>query len=326
MIIRINDERLDFKIEKEQSLRDVLDGIESWVGGEGGVIQRMLVEGEDMPLSHEEWDPGRDLESVGEIDIYAASTQRHAAATLSTLGDYVFMMLDRWLGPESHSSYDDVMSALGTVIDAVRESSSVLGVRVGLVLGGEKRYLDAVLKDLDGLKKQYERRYYDEDGRMAIVSALKEVVDYVPKLLKWAVIKNPAVFDEVEKGKKQEYFQEVRSDFLTILRDTEGLFEAIAENLQTGNDGEAMDAIYRMTEILDECIELLKITGESDKFQEDGSQAAQTFRDITSRLHEVYGALSQGDMVTVGDVMEYEIYPLWKSIAGFFPGEVDFAR
>ena len=108
------------------------------------------------------------------------------------------------------------------------------------------------------------------------------------------------------------------------------VFEKIAENLQIGNDGEAMGDIYRVTEILDECIELLKIAEghgiDKEKLQGAGTQAEETFRDISSRLNETYEALKLGDMVTVGDIMEYEIYPLWKRLAGLLSSIEDFIR
>lgn len=330
MIIRINDEKLDFTIEKEQDLQDVLSSIENWVGGEGGIIQKVLVEGEDVPLADEAEGLHRDITSIGEIEVYAATKERYAAETLTTLGDYIHMILDRSLEPDPHSSYEKIMEGLETVVEAVRDSSLVLGIRVGLVTGSGIRPLDGVLRELDGLRKRYERRYFDSEGRSAIVSRLEELLAHVPKLLKWAVVKNSVTFDEVEKNRKRDYFSEVLTDFKTILGDTEMVFEKIAESLQIGNDGEAMGDIYRVTEILDECIELLKVAEghgiDKEKLQGTGTQAEKTFRDMSSRLNETYEALKLGDMVTVGDIMEYEIHPLWKRLAGLLSSIEDFIR
>lgn len=330
MIIRVNDEKLDFTIEKEEELQDVLSSIENWVGGEGGIIQKVLVDREDVPLTDEAEGLHRDITSIGEIEVYAATKERHATEALSTLGDYILMILDRSLEPDPHSSYEEIMKGLDTVVEAVRDSSLVLGIRVGLVLGSGNRPLDGVLRELDGLRKRYERRYFEKEGRSAIVSSLKELFARIPKLLKWAVVKNPETFDEVEKNRKQDYFREVLADFQAILGDTEMVFEKIAENLQIGNDPEAMGDIYRVTEILDECIELLKIAEghgiDKEKLQGAGTQAEETFRDISSRLNETYEALKLGDMVTVGDIMEYEIHPLWKRLAGLLSSIEDFIR
>jgi hypothetical protein len=39
MIIRVNEQELDYEMGKEKNLTEVLESIEEWVGGQGGVIQ-----------------------------------------------------------------------------------------------------------------------------------------------------------------------------------------------------------------------------------------------------------------------------------------------
>jgi hypothetical protein len=327
MIIRLNDQPLDFTIEKEKNLGDVLASLEGWVGDNGCIVQRVVVDRMDVPLADDQGDLQREISSIGEIEVFATTKERHAAETLSTLGEYIHIVLEKWIKPdpasssaEEKSTYGEIMKGLETIVEAANSSSAVLGIRGRFVQAGLKRSLVDIVRDLEGLKTRYEKRYFESVGREAILSALEELLELLPRILKWAVVKNPAVFDEVDHGRKARYFKEALADFQAVLSDEEQVFEEIGRNLQIGNDPKALDDIYRVTEILDEYIALLKLAEgygvNLGNLKTGGISVEEIFRDISARLTEAHKGLDLGDMITVGDVMEYEIRPLWERLSG----------
>ena len=319
MIIRVNDQPLDFTIEKEKDLRAILSSLESWVGDNGGIIQKVVVDSVDIPLADEQGETHRDVSSVHEIDIYATSKERYAAGTLTTLGEYIRMIIQRELKPKPDVSYGEIIKGFEEIVEAANKASLVLGIRKGLLLTSKKRTLDDILRDITELRARYEKRYFEREGMEAIVSALEELLELIPKMLKWAVVKNSGTFDEVEKGRKIVYFRELLSDYNTVLGTKEAELEKIGRNLQIGNDREALEGIYGVTEVLDEYVVLLKIAEEYgislENLRSDGKSSEELFGCLSSRLTEAHEALDLGDMVTVGDVMEYEIRPLYKRLS-----------
>jgi hypothetical protein len=159
---------------------------------------------------------------------------------------------------------------------------------------------------------------------------MKELLTLFPKLVKWGVIKNLSALPMIQSDKKAHYFKEILNDFYSILTEAVGLFEKIAENLQLGKDAEALGDIYHMTEILDEYIVLLRIIQESfeielEELGTEEKNIEDLFRDITGRLKEVSEALEQGDMISVGDVLEYETRPLFERLVELLGEIKDFS-
>ena len=144
------------------------------------------------------------------------------------------------------------------------------------------------------------------------------------------LLKNPGVFFDSGKDESRHYFVETVGDLLTVVRDTEGIFEKIAENLQVGKDKEALEDIYRVTEILDECIMLFRISSEygieHERLQWNGNTTEAVFVEISRTLREALEALDLRDMVSVGDIMEFEIRPHWRKIEGLLGSLRDLAR
>jgi hypothetical protein len=320
MIIRVNEQELDYEMGKEKNLTEVLESIEEWVGGQGGVIQKVTVDGIDLPLSPESEILKRSVSEITMVEVFVDSDKRHAAQTLLTLREYIMLTLDTHIKGDVHASYEELMNALRMIMEASEHATRVLGLRAKLILAEENGSLDTVLRKLGEIKERYEKRYIDEQGISELQAALTCLVALLPKMLKWAVVKNPSAFDTSEKVGSRDYFAETVTDLYAVLRATEDLFEKIAENLQIGNDREALADIYSVTEILDECIVLFRAASEYgidyERLKWEGNRMEEVFAEVSSTLREVMEALDLRDMVSVGDVMEFEVRPQWGKIAG----------
>jgi len=319
MIIRVNEQDLDYEIGKEKNLGEVLESLEEWVGGQGGVIQKVTVDSIDLPLSQESEDMKRDVSEITMVEVVIDSEQRHAAQVLSTLGEYIMLTLT-YIEKDVHETYGELINTLGMIIEASEQASRVLGLRTKLVLTEKGGSLDGVLSKLRDLRSRYEKRYLDKEGGAELQAALECLIVFLPKMLKWAVVKNPSAFDTSEKVGSRDYFAEIVTDLHTVFHDTDDLFEKIAENLQIGNDKEALAGIYCVTEILEECIVLFKAASEYgidyERLEWDGNQTEAVFVEVSRTLREAMEALDLRDMVSVGDVMEFDIRPQWRKIAG----------
>jgi hypothetical protein len=319
MIIRVNEQDLDYEIGKEKNLGEVLESLEEWVGGQGGVIQKVTVDSIDLPLSQESEDMKRDVSEITMVEVVIDSEQRHAAQVLSTLGEYIMLTLT-YIEKDVHETYGELINTLGMIIEASEQASRVLGLRTKLVLTEKGGSLDGVLSELRDIRNRYEKRYLDAEGGAELQAALMCLIALLPKMIKWAIVKNPSAFDTSEKVRSRDYFAEIVTDLHTVFNSTDAMFEKIAENLQIGNDKEALTDIYCVTEILEECIVLFEAASEYgidyERLEWDGNQTEAVFVEVSRTLREAMEALDLRDMVSVGDVMEFDIRPQWRKIAG----------
>jgi hypothetical protein len=330
----MNRQLLDFDLENEKDLKDILLSLEDWVARNGGIIQKVLVDDIHLPFEVETndltIDLNRDVTSIRKIEIFTAAKEQHAIETVYTLDEYVRIVLNDYLNAEGIKIYDSIMEGLRLIHEGIKEIVNVLGINDLFVLGNKNRSLRNILMELRALNEKYEKKYFDDEGRGTLEAVMKELLDLFPKLIKWGVVKNLGTFPMIQPDKKAQYFIEIVDDFYTTLAEAVELFEKIAENLQVGNDTEALGDIYRITEILDEYILLLRIVQENfeielDELGTDDTKLEDLFRDILSRLKDVSEALKQGDMISVGDVLEYETRPLFERLVELLGQIKDFS-
>jgi hypothetical protein len=322
MVIHVNRQFLNFNLENEKNLKDILQSLEEWVAENGEVIQRVLVDDIHIPLETETKELQRTVSSIEKIEVFTAKKEQHAIETVATLTEYMSIIMGDYLRAEGTETYEDTIEGLQLVYEGIVEVVKVFGINDVFVIDKEKRSLRSVLGEMRTLYEKYEKKYIDKKGKEDFESVLKKLFFLCPKLIKWGVVKNMKKFPMVQTDKKSEYFKELASDFYTIIYEKVDIFEKISENLQLGNDTEALGEIYHITEILDEYIVLFKIAKESFGIKLDGLKTRNTkledlFADIHSRLEDVSEALKQGDMISVGDTLEYETKPLFEELIEF---------
>jgi hypothetical protein len=317
MVIHMNRHFLDFDLENEKNLMDVLLGLEEWAAENGEIIQKVLVDDIYIPLEAEAQELQRDVSSIGKIDVFTATKEQHAIETVYTLTEYVKIILNEYLKGEGIEAYDDIMESLRLVYDGIVEILKVFNINDLFVIDNKKKSLRLVLNEIRALSENYEKKYFDKEGKDALKAVMKELLPLLPKLVKWGMIKNLSKLPLIQEEKKTEYFKEIVDDFYTILKKEAPIFEKIAENLQIGKDAEALDDVCRITEILDEYIVLFRIAKEGFKIELEGLRIKDKtiedlFADILGRLKDVSEALKHGDMISVGDILEYETRPLFE--------------
>jgi hypothetical protein len=329
MVIHVNRQFLNFNLENEKNLKDILLSLEEWVAENGEIIQQVLVDDINIQLETETKELQRTVSSIGKIEVFTAKKEQHAIETVSTLTEFIRIIMGDYLRAEGTESYEDIMEGLQLVYEGIVEVVKVFGINDLFIIDREKRSLRSVLGEMRALYEKYEKKYIDKEGKDAFEAVLNTLFFLCSKLIKWGVVKNMKKFPMVQSDKKAEYFKELIGDFYSIISEKVDIFEKISENLQLGNDTEALGEIYNITEFLDEYIVLFKIAKESFGIKLDGLRTRNTkledlFADIHSRLEDVSEALKQGDMISVGDVLEYETKPLFEELIEFFGQIKDF--
>jgi hypothetical protein len=348
MNITINDRRIDYVLDGESNLGDVVSSVESLAKENGNIIESISVDDRLIPFDFESQEFRKRVDELGDVRIVTSTKPELALDSIGTVGEFVESLLLRlkgFEGPEGSAAClaaslsigpeqnDELLEAVSLLLEAVESSLKLLGIRPKLIAsaGGEGASstaskdgtLSGLLFEIAGFLTVYERRYIDREG----IVRLKEVLGAMPpcldRVMRWAVVKNPGLlFAEgrplvPKNGAYAVLLRETLSEICALSRRSAGKFEMIARNLQTGNDGRALSELAVMTELFDEIVAILKLA----KDHADAGrvrEAEEVFSAITFHLVEAEGALRAGDMITLGDELEYKVKPLFERFLDIF--------
>ena len=274
MEIQINNQNLDFTIEKDETLGQVIKDIEAWLEGTDLVLYSVKHEDRELlSTPYEQWGSTPHTE-VETLDIEVKHTRELATLNLQTILEYL-VILKQSITAGNTDKLKELLSGFFALTESLHKhfpNSQLLQNLVVLfansraeevvVWAEEKR--QKTLELIDGIYAQVSFRLQEfQDPKEAL------------KILSGAL---GVCIDEVSE--------------ISIL-------------LQTGKDRQAMDTIVRFSELSQNLVRLV-----SSIYPENSNKDLETFyQDLNGILSELLEAFESKDSVLIGDLMEYEIAP-----------------
>jgi len=313
MHIKINNEMVDFKLEKEKKIGEVIRGLEDWIISKGGVIQSISIDQRQVDFDYESREFEQRIDGVGEISLITQSNVEFAINTLVTLGEYAQQVRRGEIYGDFIKYQDNVMEGLGLIHEGMTASLRVLKIRAFAVIGKGGKNLENTLGEINHLISVYSRKYIDKEGKAKIEQVLGDLLSLIPVVFKWAVVKNGKYFMEIDENTFKLYFKRLIEDLLSICITSSDKFESISSSLQVGDDRRALAELYFLTELFEETIELLMVIDEKQMIEEKeiSENLRRLFSRVGEKLKSVEVSLKDGDMISVGDTIEYELKPLF---------------
>lgn len=324
MKIIINEERLEFQLEKERNLGDILKSLEGWILENGNVIQRLYVNNRIVPVDYGSGEFKKDVSKIREIKIITSTHFELALDTIETVGEYIIDLLTRCNEPLlTIEENDSVLEGLQLIYEGILDSLRVFRLKNFLILNEYAGSLKDVLLEIKSFIGVYKRRYIDSEGSTRLKSLLRDLVKLIPKALAWIYATNPSLFKDSEREEKSRFLTIVTQDLSTLSRSSFQKFELIGKNLQIGNDAVAMNDLYFITELLDQMIVIIRLLQYEYKVDVQSLEVSQKtvheiFHEISQRLKQVEEAFKDGDMISIGDIIEYELRPLFADLTQMF--------
>jgi hypothetical protein len=323
MEILINDEKIDFKLEAEKNLGEIVRGLEEWVLKNGHVIESISVDNRVIPVDFNSSEFKSEISAIKELKVVVSDHVKLALKTFLTVGEYINKVLRDYTGPDSIKHYDSLLEGLNLVYNGIMNSLKILRIRAIAVVNDDSSVLDEALLEMNEFIRVYEKKYPDAEGIARLKILLKKMLDFLPEIYKWAVIKNYSSVQKQEKVKVSAYLKDIFHDLQSLIMHSIHRFAEIGKNLQIGEDRKALNDLFYLMELLDEVISLLKITDEiysiSQKLEKDSENFIEVlFHKMTGCLKEVENAFENADMITVGDILEYEIKPIVERFPDLF--------
>lgn len=294
MEIRINEEPIDFTLEEETSIGEVIQGIRSWLGDSGYLIS--YVERDGKPVVMDEAGEWREtpLSDIAVLDVTVLTGPEQYVTNLHTVYQYVTLLQRA------------IASGNGKVFEDLKE---------------EHRFIVENLDDLLGTKG------YGEKLRSLLQASGIENGNLKPQAQQLLTFcKNLTL---ILTGR----IQEATKPFEELKKTAKGLEDLVPQLmdvpvlLQTGKDNEAMGYVIEFTEYSDKLvrinhilreqnlIDISEITVDNRRFD----TFSQEFNDI---LRELLEAFDSQDSVLIGDLLEYEVAPKTETLNKYI-NEID---
>ena len=292
MNISINEQKIDFTLENEQNLGEVLDGIQKWLGDSGYQISSIDYDGTTVVPGSDEAEKWK-LEAIDQIhnlDITVLSATEQYGQNLHTLYQYL-SLLQRALSAGNRELIQDLKNELPYIvnnIDGILDSDNEYG-RVLETLVAESGIHDGELKP-----------------------TVQQLQSYLHNLL---IILQSRISEVTQPLTELRSTAESLRTLIPQLMD-------VSVYLQTGKDKAAMDSIVEFTEISEKLIRLygiLQSQGIADvsNTQIEGQDFKSFYAELNDIFRELEDAFNSRDSVLIGDLLEYEVAPRTERLMEF---------
>ncbi len=285
MQILINQEPLNYTLESEESLGEVIDGLARWLEDGQYAITSIDVDDRSLPIHDRSRWQDLEVRSVGKLSLEAFPFSHVEQTTLAAIGDYC-VLLERAIDEEDADALQELAAELPYVRNRIEEFFPALS---------SADPGDAILLD-DALQRGELPR---SGARARLKSQLTSVTTIIESRLR--ELENPA--------------RELGLTLGQLVACSQPLVE-VAIQLQTGNESLAMSTVVRFTELLSRVIRLLPLAADSE-FNSD--QIGRFALDLTPFLQQLSEAFEIQDGVLIGDLLEYEIAPRLAQLPSLIP-------
>ncbi len=275
MQIFIDNDKLDFQLEKEKTLFDVIDAMKKWLSAENFIISELSVDNVQKDHSDTNLLKKQEIGTVSEINISTISLHELKLSQLNAVQEFFILVLKNIESGNSESliklldDYSSIKPFLKSNIDRVYESNN--------------GFIENILENKAEIGDHLEElRIFSEN--ILIIAETR---------------KNEIITPEKELEQLKNSFEKTAEDAgnVSIL-------------LQTGKDREAMETVIRFVEFMKKFSRILGILD----IKKSIPVKKEEISEFNSMLKELCSAIENSDSVLVGDLLEYEIIPVVENI------------
>ena len=284
MDIFINEEKIDFKLENETTLHEVIKGLNSWAQEDGFHIQNIYFDEKEY---FESENGSQALDSVNELKVAVKNRFEIHQENLQLLYQYVSLFIkslesgNKKLLSELKCEAEPVMKLLSEFLEEKADSEDAVSASL----------LNNIISlDPDNFQT-------DDPGFIVLVRQLSGL----KIILQERISEFGDSLGELSKT-------------VAALKLSQAEINDISVLLQTGKDKEALNCIIRFSELSQKVLRLYPILSHSgytvlENMIVDGKKFSEYYLDLNEILNELIEAFTANDSVLVGDLLEYEISP-----------------
>ncbi len=299
MKIYINEEIVNSKIEKEETIGDVYSEIKKWAESQGKFVLQCLVDGTEM---QQEQLNNIQINSAERLDFYVGENLDVLISGLIELDKYIDTVGNTLLGRDSltEKEHRDLKDGVFWISEVMESAKNLLKLDYNKIIplpGGNtlQEIISSITNDIAHL-----------DSVTGVENYLERLRDL--KLFTMTLINKTSIL-----GVDLHTIKEIIATYADNREVLKKEFIRINENFQSGKDavaGELLNhSIGRLHVMLSSFVSLKGRFPEYnlDAIEIEGETLGDTIEKLNSLLSQVAKSLEINDIVMAGDLLEYEL-------------------
>ena len=312
--IFVNEQVLEASLNEEKNLEEVYNSFNEWIVEKNHYILSVKIDKNEIPLTKLKEIA---IDDVERLDFYIGNELDMLLASVDELDYYLDQVGSTLFEQEELNKKDcenleegikwvhEILLSIASIMKTDLETISILSADAS-----EMKNLHNILKDLEAYLKSFQKKH----GREEISLFLEEL-----RLLKLFVMR--LVMQLRSMSADINELLEIVLNFSKQIPKLKSDLTTINSNFQRGKDVQALDELENMTAKLNLCISALyaldcRVQEKSkDKAKKlsihditlDTISFYQIITKLTLLLQNLSEALERGDIVSLGDILEYEL-------------------
>ena len=298
MQIFLNEEILDTKLENEKTVAEVYSGVKTWIEQNGKYLVSCKVDGYEKEQNELE---SISLESVVRVDFYVGEGLDVLISSLIELDNYINKIGETLFGRDSLTDKEtkDLSEGKIWISSVLNAAKSILRIDYEKIKPhGLEVSISLVIEEVLSEKK---------------LDSVKSIETYLDHLRDFKLFVMDLINRITLLNLDTETVKEILSTYGNNMEVLKKEFISVNENFQSGKDLLATELLQHSSGRLHLLISgLISVAGrindydvEAIRVEEDSLLSINTI--LNDKLTQVAKALEENDIVTVGDILEYEL-------------------
>lgn len=314
MDILIQGNKLDFQLESEDNVLEVVESIEGWLNQNSEIIEEISIDGDIILPSQKEELANRPIADTKQIEITTSSQAEFALNSIYELDEY----LERFIYQINHNLKEitstDKKSELSDgakwANEVVLHACRALSIDANMIFINELPLSDVISRH-NIIIVELENHKYNPDVFNDLVSnklkeSLESIKSYLPKILSKAVFQYSSQSDL-----ESENLRDMMTDLLVTISSFMPIIPEIGAKLQAGKEIEAYLEIKNVLGMMQNLVFYLRklediLDLKYASLEIDGINVDNLNKEFNELLNELSDAFSKKDIVLLGDLLEYE--------------------
>ncbi|MCD6120855.1 MAG: hypothetical protein J7K04_03345 [Spirochaetales bacterium] len=283
MEIKINEEKINFELENEKTIGEIISVIRNWIYGSGFIITSVFLDNREIKIDEQSGWQDIPVADIKTLNIKINHVTELRAANLKTVTKYLGMLSEA-VGSSDKKMYRELLSGFPFMLESL----------------GSNYILN---KNTDSLGRIIKETSVDD-----IMSLNNDEKEEIIRLISEIIANTEEALNEIQ------YPAEALRSITDKLHASAEEIGEVSVLLQSGNDKQAMDYVVKFSDLTQRFFRILTALGDSGKIQLNsikiqGKKSSEFYHDLNNILNQLLDAFHVQDSVLIGDLLEYEIAP-----------------
>ncbi len=283
MEIKINKEKINFQLEDEKTLGDIINVIRNWIHSSGFVIISLSLDDKEIKIEKRtDWQK-TPIKGINCIDIKVNHVSQLRISNLETVIRYLGMFSDAILSGDK-KMFKELLTGFPFLLESLSGN---------YIINSDTCSFSEIIRELSA----DEIKNLTEEKKEKIIKLADNIKNKVTDALR-----------------EVQYPEDAIHEITGKLRTSASEISEVSILLQSGKDRQAMEYVVRFSDLTQRFFRIITALGDYGKIEFsnlmiEGKKSMDFYHELRDILSQLLDAFTAQDSVLIGDLLEYEIAP-----------------